>query len=112
MKLSTANKISKKLSCQYGIVNPPEVIPLKNSRFGKKVILGYYNEKQNRIEIHKYAMEMWKREEIQEIIQHELVHALSYQEFGKCGHGPHFRKLCNRLGLDGDIKFATSKKVH
>jgi predicted SprT family Zn-dependent metalloprotease len=112
MKLSTVNKIAKRLSCQYGIVNTPEVLPLKYSRFGKSVILGYYNEKRNTVEIHKYALEMWKQKEIQDIVKHELVHALCYQEYGHGGHGKHFKELCDRLGLVGDVTLATTKEAH
>jgi len=36
MKITTAKRICKKLSCQYGIVNPPDVIPLKYSHTGKR----------------------------------------------------------------------------
>ncbi|MCK9570306.1 SprT-like domain-containing protein [Candidatus Pacearchaeota archaeon] len=112
MKLSAINKIAKRLSRRYGIVNPPEVLPLKYSRFGECVALGYYDEKQNTVEIHKYALEVWKQKEIQDLLKHELVHALCYQEYGHTGHGKRFTALCNRLGLVGDVILAKSKEVH
>lgn len=110
MKLSTLNRISKKLSCQYGVIKTPEIIPLKYSRTGKSVALGYYDNENNRIEINKYAIELWKREEIQEIIQHEMIHALCYQIYGHGGHGPEFKELCQKRGLSDDIARATKRE--
>ena len=110
MKLSTVNKISKKLSCQYGIVNHPEVIPLKYSKTGKSVILGYYDNACNTIEINRYALDQWPVNRIREIIKHELMHTRCYQDFGHGGHNKHFRMLCDLYGITGDTKRATSKK--
>jgi hypothetical protein len=109
MKLSTANKLSKKLSCQYGIVNPPEVRLLKYSRRGQSVILGYYNHEENRIELNAYLMELWPYHRICQVIKHELVHARSYQDFGKGGHGKHFRLLCDLFSINIDVRSAHSK---
>jgi predicted SprT family Zn-dependent metalloprotease len=109
MKITTANKISKWLSRQYGVVNPPEVIPLKYSRMGKSVILGYYNHDQNKIEINKYALELWKCQGIKEIIQHELIHALCHQEHGDVGHGPEFKEMCRKCGLSKEIAMAIKR---
>jgi predicted SprT family Zn-dependent metalloprotease len=88
------NTICKKLSCQYGILQAPEVIPLKYSHLGKSVILGYYNHHVNKIEINKYALELWTLKQITDIIRHELMHTRCYQDFGHGGHGKQFRLLC------------------
>lgn len=109
MKLKTANKISRKLSCQYGIVNPPSVTLLKYSRKGQSVILGYYNNEDNQIELNAYMIELWPYHRIHEVIRHELIHARSYQDFGKGGHGKHFKMLCNLLGIKGDASNRISK---
>ncbi len=104
MKLTTANKICKRLSCQYGIVKPPEVIPLKYSRVGKNVILGYYNNEDNLVELNKYLLTGgYPKNFIEPIIAHELIHARCYQDFGHGGHGHRFKILCNLMGLSGDI---------
>jgi predicted SprT family Zn-dependent metalloprotease len=110
MKLTTANKICKKLSAQYGIIKPPKVIPLKYSHMGKHVALGYFDEVRNTIEINQYAMELWNSDRIQEIISHELIHTRCYQDFGHTGHGARFRLLCDLYGVDGDARMATSKR--
>ena len=111
MKLSTANKICKRLSCQYGILKPPKVILLKYSRLGKKVILGYYNNQENTVELNKYLITGgYPRDFVEPIISHELIHARCYQDFGHGGHGSQFRMLCDLYGITGDTKRATSKK--
>jgi len=110
MKLTSANKISKRISCRYGIVTPPEVTVLPYSRTGKKVALGYYNHDDNKIEINKYVLMWWGMNDITEILQHEAVHALCYQEYGHGGHDKDFRKLCKRVGLTGDAMLAISVK--
>jgi predicted SprT family Zn-dependent metalloprotease len=109
MQIKTADKICKRLSCQYGIINAPEVIPLKYSRIGKSVILGYYNKPENKIEINKYALEQWTPKQISEIITHELMHARCYQDFGHGGHGKRFHILCDLFGIGAEIKRATKK---
>ena len=107
MNIKTANKHCKRLSCQYGIVNVPEVIPLKYSRTGTSVILGYYNHQENIVEINKYAFEYFTGKSIAGIIRHELIHARCYQDFGHGGHGKHFRMLCELLGVGKEIARAT-----
>ena len=110
MNLKTSNKICKKLSCQYGIVNAPEVIPLKYSRTGKSVILGYYNDGERRIEINKYVLEFGTSKQIWDVITHELIHARCYQDFGHGGHGKAFHIICDLLGIEnGDVRRAVSK---
>ena len=111
MKITTANKICKKLSCQYGIVKPPEVIPLKYSRMGKSVILGYYDDDRRTIELNRYAMDWWPSARIREIIKHELMHTRCYQDFGHGGHDKHFRLLCDLYGITGDATRARSKRA-
>ena len=108
--LKTANKICKKLSCQYGIVNPPEVVPLKYSRLGNNVALGYYDNGGNTIEINKYLFTLWPMDRIRDIISHELVHARCYQDYGHGGHGKRFKELCRTFGLDEDTARAVSRK--
>ena len=110
MKLAAANKISKRISCRYGVVTPPEVTVLPYSRTGKKVALGYYNHECNKIEINKYVLMWWGMKEITEILQHEAVHALCYQECGHGGHDKDFRELWKRVGLTGDAMLAVSVK--
>jgi predicted SprT family Zn-dependent metalloprotease len=110
MKIKTANKICKRLSCQYGIVKPPEIIPLKYSRTGKSCILGYYDNEDNHIEINKYALELWSIKQITDVIIHELMHARCYQDFGHGGHGKHFRLLCDLFGIGDEIKRAEKKQ--
>ena len=110
MNLKTANKHCKRLSCQYGVVNVPEVIPLKYSRMGKSVILGYYNNHENTVEINKYALVVYTTKEILDIIRHELIHARCYQDFGHGGHDKHFRLLCELLGVGKEI--ARAKKAN
>lgn len=112
MKITTANRICKKLSCQYGIVKPPVVIPMKYSRTGFRVILGYYNESKNEVEINRYALEDWPAKRIREVITHELVHARCYQDFKVCcGHDKRFRLICDLYGIAGDVRHATSKQA-
>ena len=110
MNLKTANKHCKRLSCQYGIINVPDVIPLKYSRMGNSVILGYYNHQENIVEINKYAFEYFPGKDIIDIIRHELIHAKCYQDFGHGGHGKHFKLLCELLGINKEI--ARAKKVN
>ena len=111
MKLTMAKKICKKLSAQYGIVKPPEVIPMKYSRVGKRVILGYYNHEDNLVELNKYLITGgYPRDFIEPIITHELMHARCYQDFGHGGHGPRFKMLCDLCGVTGDARMRTSKR--
>ena len=100
MNLKTANKHCKRLSCQYGIINVPDVIPLKYSRMGNSVILGCYTRNENTVEINKYVLAYYTHKEIIDVIRHELVHTRCYQDFGHGGHGKHFRLLCELLGID------------
>lgn len=109
ISLKSAKNFSKRLSRQYGVINPPDVIPLKYSRTGKCAILGYYDNHNNTIEINKYALELWKSKDIQDVIRHELIHTLCYQEFGHGGHGSHFKELCDKLGIEGDARYAVRK---
>jgi len=106
MNLKQANKISKRLSSQYGIINPPVVQPLPYSRMGKKVILGYYDNVANQIEINKYALELWNTQQITDTIKHELMHTRCYQDFGHGGHGKRFRILCDLFGIGDAVKRA------
>ena len=108
--LKKANKICKKLSCQYGIVNPPEVVPLKYSRLGNNVALGYYDNARNTIEINKYLFELWPISRIRDVITHELMHARCYQDFGHGGHGKRFKLLCHLYGVDEDTERAISRR--
>jgi predicted SprT family Zn-dependent metalloprotease len=112
MDWKKANRISKRLSKQYGIIQPPEVIPLKYSRMGKKsASLGYYDEERNTVELNKYMMICeWPDDPIIETIKHELIHALTWQELGKTGHDKDFRDLCKKHGVTGDAARATAKK--
>jgi predicted SprT family Zn-dependent metalloprotease len=110
MKYSTAKRICKKLSCQYGIVKSPDVIPLKYSRTGKSVILGYYNNQENLIEINKYVMKLWTANQIREVIQHELIHARCYQDFGHGGHGKRFQLLAEIMGISKEVRTATKTR--
>ncbi len=111
MNLKTANKHCKKLSCQYGIVEAPVVVPLKYSRMGKSVSLGYYNNQENKIELNKYMLELWPSKQIVDVIKHELMHARSYQDFGCGGHGKEFRAVCNLVGVGGNVARAIKTGV-
>lgn len=112
MDLKKANRISKRLSRQYGIVQVPEVIPMKYSRMGKRAIMGYANEEQNAVELNKYILIFdWPDEPIIETIKHELMHALSYQIYGDTtGHDKRFKDLCRRCGITGDATRSRSSR--
>ena len=109
MKLTTAKKICKRLSCQYGIIKTPELIPMPYSHKGKCVALGYYDNERNTVEINKYALELWDSERIQEIIQHELVHTRCYQDFWHGGHGEQFQILAELMGVPEHVRIAVKK---
>jgi predicted SprT family Zn-dependent metalloprotease len=109
MNLKQANKISKRLSSQYGIINPPVVQSLPYSRMGKKAILGCYDNHANLIKINKYVLEMWNTQQITDTIKHELMHARCYQDFGHGGHGKQFGLLCDLCELTNDIKRAIKR---
>jgi predicted SprT family Zn-dependent metalloprotease len=111
MNLTTANKICKRLSYQYGVVNPPEVIPMKYSRVGKNVRLGAYDYDENRIEINNYALADWSANRITDTIRHELMHARCYQDFNQRGHGKLFRATCRSFGLEDEVMRAKKTKV-
>jgi predicted SprT family Zn-dependent metalloprotease len=108
-KLPSLQRSCKKLSCQYGIINTPEIIPMKYSHVGKSVILGYYNNNENKIEINKYAIELWTLKQIIDVIKHELIHARCYRDFGHGGHGVRFGILCELCGVGDNIKRAVRK---
>ena len=111
MDLKKANRISKRLSRQYGIIQPPEVIPMKYSRMGRQAIMGYANEEQNVVELNKYILIFdWPDEPIIETIKHELMHFLAYQEYGYHGHGKPFQDLCRKHGISPDTARATKKR--
>lgn len=111
MKLTTANKICKRLSYQYGVVNPPEVIPMKYSRMGKTVRLGSYDYDENKIELNKYTLVWWSLNQITDTIKHELMHARCYQDFKQRGHGKLFRDTCKLFELEDEVARAKKTKV-
>ena len=105
------NKICKNLCCQYGIINPPKVVPRPYSRVGKRAILGQYVCQYNEIQINKYVLLQWTRERLSGIISHELMHALCYQEIVNYNgnHGSEFKLICKKVGLPTDISLAVKK---
>ena len=110
MDFKKANRVSKRLCKQYGIIEPPAVLPLPYSRIGKRVGLGYYEKKYNEVGLNKYIMELWPDEPIIETIKHELMHCLCHQEYGESGHGRHFKELCKKHGIDEDTMLATKRE--
>lgn len=111
MDLKKANRISKRLCKQYGIIEPPAVLQLPYSRIGKHVGLGYYEKEYNEVGLNKYIMELWPDAAIKEVIQHELMHCLCHQEYGEDGHGKHFKELCKKHGIDPGTARATKKRA-
>ena len=112
MDLKKANRISKRLSRQYGIVQAPDVIPMKYSRMGKRAITGYANDERNAIELNKYILIFdWPDKPVVQILKHELMHFLAYQEYGYHGHGKPFKELCKKHGIDPGTARATKKRA-
>lgn len=103
MNLTTANKICKKLSYQYGIVNPPEVTPMKYSRMGNAVRVGAYDYDENKIELNKYTLMWWAPKQIVDTIKHELMHARCYQDSKQRGHRKTFRDTCKKFGVEEEV---------
>jgi predicted SprT family Zn-dependent metalloprotease len=106
MKIPAVNRICKNLSAQYGIVKPPVVVPMPYSRTGKCVMLGYYDDTNNIIQINKYALDYWSQKQIIELIQHELIHTRCYQDFGHGGHGKRFCILSELMGISKRVRKA------
>jgi hypothetical protein len=99
-RLVRHNKMSLRLSRQYGILNPPTVEILPHSRCGKCCIIGFYSRNDNKIYINKHylgCVNMLKQ--YREILKHELMHAVSYQRLGIGGHGKHFKDICKEFDL-------------
>ena len=110
--LKQATKVCRKLSHQYGILQPPEVIPLKYSHVGKCVVLGFFDHINNRLEVNRYCFDLWNMEQIKETIQHELVHAACYQKYGKDYDGAHdkrFKDMCRSFGITGNVALARKR---
>lgn len=108
-RIRMCNEYSRYLSQVYGIINPPEVKILPYSRFGKCVILGCYDSDDNTITMNKYVLLGGNLCDHRTILQHELVHALSYQRFGYGGHGAHFNRMCEEFQMQEDCKRAVSR---
>jgi hypothetical protein len=100
--LSKANIICRSLCQRYGIIKPPQIIPLLEIRRGEDVGIGHYNRLHNEIEINLYVIWRWLEKDIIEIIQHELAHVLCYQIYSGSYDGDHddrFYDVCKRMGL-------------
>ena len=99
---SKANIICRSLCQEYGIRNPPQIIPLPEIRRGECVGLAYYNRLHNEIEINLYVIWRWLEQDIVEILQHELAHIFCYQIYSGSYDGAHderFYHVCKDLGL-------------
>ena len=113
-RIMQIGSVSRKLCHQYGIITPPDIALLKYSRMGKQVNLGFYNRKQNTVELNRYTLELWTLKQITETVQHELIHALCYQKYGDSYDGAHdrrFRETCKDMGICKKIASATKKDI-
>ena len=73
--------------------------------------MGYFTPKTNEIFINKYILEQWTNKEIiNDVIKHELMHALSYQiRKDSKYHDKKFKEICEQCGVGGNLSSAKKK---